>query len=91
MKKVKKDQKQSNKSIKKQSIEKHIIEIVSSSPTKSFGYKEIAKELGIKDEGRKQLVYSCLLELKQRGLIEEVEHGMFKVVTKGGTLSVRSI
>lgn len=84
MKKVKKDQKQSNKSIKKQSIEKHIIEIVSSSPTKSFGYKEIAKELGIKDEGRKQLVYSCLLELKQRGLIEEVEHGMFKVVTKGG-------
>lgn len=84
MKKVKSDEKSSSKSIKKKSIEKHIFEIISTHPNKSFSYKEIAKTLGLKDNGQKHTVMVCLTELKRMGMVNEIEHGVFKVVTKGG-------
>lgn len=84
MKKIKKESRTSSKAIKKQSIEKHIFEILSSNPDKEFSYKVIAKSLGLKNDAEKQLVVSCLNDLKLRGMVNEVEHGVFKVVTKGG-------
>lgn len=84
MKKVKKEKHSSSKSIKKKSIEKHIFEIISNHPSKSFSYKDIAKMLGLKDNGQKHTVMVCLTELKKMGMVNEVEHGVFKVVTNGG-------
>ena len=69
MKKVKSDEKSSSKSIKKKSIEKHIFEIISTHPNKSFSYKEIAKTLGLKDNGQKHTVMVCLTELKRMGMV----------------------
>lgn len=84
MKKINKESATSAKTIKKQSIEKHIYEIISTQPDKAFSYKVIAKNLGLKDDGEKQLVITCLTDLTRRGMVEEVEHGVYKVVTKGG-------
>lgn len=84
MKKVKKESTATNKNIKKKSIEKHIFEIISTHPNKSFSYKDIAKILGLKDNGQKHTVMVCLTELKRMGMVNEIEYGVFKVVTKGG-------
>jgi len=84
MKKIKKEGRASSKAVKKQSIEKLIFEIISTHPDKAYSYKAIAKQLGFKTEGEKHLVMTCLTELKVRNMVTEVEHGVFKVVTKGG-------
>ena len=84
MKKAKTEPKRSSKSIKKKSIEKQIFEIISQHPNKSFSYKDIAKTLGLKDNSQKNTVMVCLTELARLGMVTQVEHGVFKVVTKGG-------
>lgn len=48
------------------------------SPKKTFNYKQLCKELGIKDEGVRKLIISILSELNTQDKLVEVQRGKYR-------------
>ncbi|MFP4556430.1 MAG: ribonuclease R [Bacteroidales bacterium] len=75
--KKKKDKK--NRGFNKNMLMKSIMGIFSMDPTKSFNYKQIAKQLEAKDPTSKLLINEVLYELANQGALQEVYNGKFMV------------
>ena len=64
----------------KKSLIKGIVYIFENNPSKTYNYKQISKELGVKEISGKKLVTQSLYTLKDEGFLEEVYLGKFKMV-----------
>ncbi|MCH4895147.1 ribonuclease R [Marinilabiliaceae bacterium JC040] len=56
-----------------------ILNIFQQDVNKSYNYKYISKQLGIKTNGESRMVYECLQEMKEAGRLEEKSTGLFMI------------
>ena len=77
--KKKKHDKKAKKGIRKKDLIKEILALFSANPSYTYNYKQIAKELNIKDDGPRMMITEVLYELKFGGTLEEVYTGKFKL------------
>ncbi len=87
MVKKKKKKRRSGKSANKQILSNKLLGIFTNNPHKPYNYKQIAKQLNIKDESDRQLIIELLDELKQNGTLEEVYKGKYKFKPRGGVIT----
>lgn len=59
------------------------------SPKKTFNYRQISKEIGIKDDGVKQLVIAVLHELHEQDLLVFIDKGKYRY--KKTTIAIEGI
>lgn len=59
-----------------------ILKIFYETPAQLLNYKQLSKRLGIDEGNGKQQIIKALIQLKGKGLIEEVQTGSFKVIAK---------
>jgi len=83
MTKKKKKSKKSG-SINKKSLTGKILGIFSSSPSKTYNYKQITRLLNIKDTSTRQLINVILGELASSDYLTEIYTGKYKLKSKGG-------
>jgi ribonuclease R len=77
--KKKKHDKKAKSGIRKKDLIKDILQIFANNPTYNYNYKQIAKQLNIKDDGPRVMITEILYELKFGGTLEEVYTGKFKL------------
>jgi len=82
--KKKKHDKKAKKGIRKKDLIKEILALFSANPSYTYNYKQIAKELNIKDDGPRMMITEVLYELKFSGALEEVYTGKFKLKAQVG-------
>ena len=70
--------------INKQMLMNKIIGLFTNNPTKTYNYKQIAKQFEIKDDATKGLITAILYELHDNGSLVEISRGKFKLTTQGG-------
>ncbi|RUT77733.1 ribonuclease R [Ancylomarina longa] len=71
----------------RKSLEKLIINIFTNNPTKTFNYKQISRELDIKDMGIKQLIVGILFDLVELEYLHEISTGKYKLKSKIGNIT----
>lgn len=82
---AKKKKSKKKRSFNKRSIIKEVMKVFRLQPKKTFNYKQLCAELGIKDQAVKQLVIAILNELHLQEKIVEVSRGKYhykKVVSE---------
>ena len=67
-------------SYNKKALKNYILDIFRNDPTKLYNYKQIAKKLDIKDTETKKLINKVFYSLVEKGSLEEVYTGKFKLV-----------
>lgn len=82
--KIKKGKRKSSKRLNKQILTNKVIGLFTNNPTKTYNYKQIAKQFDVKDEGQKALISAILYELHDYGSLVEISRGKFKLATQGG-------
>ncbi|RPH32375.1 MAG: ribonuclease R [Bacteroidales bacterium] len=82
--KKKKHDKKAKGSIRKKDLIKEILQLFANNPTYTYNYKQIAKQLNIKDDGPRVMITEVLYELKFSGTLEEVYTGKFKLKALAG-------
>jgi len=82
--KKKKHNKKESKGYSKKALVKDILELFASKPSNTYNYKQIAKHLGIKDDGPRRMIVELLYELMIGGTLEEVYTGKFKLKALAG-------
>mgnify|MGYP000503770029 CR=1 FL=1 len=69
---------------KKNNVIKHltdkILKIFNANSTQSFNYKQVASKMNITDANGKQQIIQKIEDLKNRGKLEEVDRGKYKVI-----------
>jgi len=83
-KKNKKEEKKFPSGFNRPTLRKSIMEIVKSTPTETFNYKQISKRLNVKDDSTKHLISSVLRELSKENFLQEISVGKFKFSIKTG-------
>ncbi|PLX00475.1 MAG: ribonuclease R, partial [Marinilabiliales bacterium] len=68
----------------KKTLTKAILASFTHNSQKTYNYKQLAKLLGVKDEGVKSLITTVLYELKKLGVVEEIYAGKFKMKSQAG-------
>ena len=68
----------------KKNLKKVILSMMYEDPARSFNYKQISSNLGIKDADSRQLVTICLEELHDNGYVDKQGMGKFRLKTRGG-------
>ena len=86
-KKKKRISDRSGKFIDKKAISNKLLSIFTNNPHKAYNYRQIAKQLNIKDESVKQLIIGVLDEFKQNGTLDEAYKGKYKFKPKGGFIT----
>ncbi len=80
--------------INKKNIREQVLHIFNAEPHKQFNYKQIAAALLVKDTSEKKLINTVLYDLKNDGLLDELQTGKFRLVYKAdfvtGTLEMTS-
>ncbi len=71
----------------KKTLRKFLIKIFRENPSKLFNYKQLAKELEIKDMPTKQLITKVLYDLVAREQLEEVYTGKFRFAATGAFIT----
>lgn len=79
-KKINKNEKKYNR----QSLAGEIIGILTSHPNKTYNYKQIARQLLVRDSETKKMIGTVLGELAEQEQLEEVYTGKYKLKSKGG-------
>jgi ribonuclease R len=79
-KKINKNEKQYNR----QSLGGEIIGILTSHPNKTYNYKQIARQLLVRDSETKKMIGTVLGELAEQDQLEEVYTGKYKLKSRGG-------
>lgn len=76
-----KKQKKGKKSegFNKNSLIKFIMNVFTSNPSQSLNYKQIAKQLVVKDPTTKRLINEVLYELVDQGVLREIYRGKFMI------------
>ena len=76
--------KRRSSSLTKQQLTNMIMGLFANDPNKTFNYKQISKQLDIKDPATRGMVTVVLYELRDYGNLVEVSRGKFKLVQQGG-------
>jgi ribonuclease R len=71
-------------SYNKQSLAGHIIALMSNHPDRTYNYKQVARQLLIRENETKKLINTVLAELAEQDQLEEVYTGKYKIKSKGG-------
>jgi len=82
-----KKRKNTNQRYNRKSLEKLIINIFTNNPTKTLNYKQVSKELDIKDMGIKQLIVGVLFDLVELDYLQEISTGKYKLKSKIGNIT----
>jgi len=75
---AKKKKTKKKRSFNKRSLIKEIMKVFRLSPKKTFNYRQISKEIGIKDDGVKQLVITILHELHEQDHLIFINKGKYR-------------
>jgi len=89
MKKKNKKNRSKSSGFNKKNLKNAILTVFYDNPQKSFNYKQLAGELGVKDPEIRRLVSVVLDELADDNTIEQVFRGKYKVKSRGGQISGR--
>ncbi|WP_372773914.1 ribonuclease R [Mangrovibacterium sp.] len=89
MKKKKKKSHGTSSTFNKKNLKNAILTVFHANPQKSFNYKQLASEMGVKDPEIRRLIHVVLSELAEDGTIEQVFRGKFKVKSGGGQICGR--
>lgn len=84
---TRKRRKQSGQRYNRKSLENLIVGIFSNNPEKTFNYKQVSRQLEIKEMGVKQLVVGILYDLTDLDFLHEVSTGKFKLKSKIGHIT----
>ncbi|MCY1634476.1 ribonuclease R [Marinifilum sp. D737] len=84
---TRKKRKQSGQRYNRKSLENLIVGIFSNNPEKTFNYKQVSRQLEIKEMGVKQLVVGILYDLIDLDFLHEVSTGKFKLKSKIGHIT----
>lgn len=84
---TKRNKKSGGNRYNKKSLENLIVGIFSNNPEKTFNYKQISRQLEIKEIGVKQLVVSILYDLTSLDVLNEVSTGKFKLKSRIGHIT----
>ncbi|WP_282125687.1 ribonuclease R [Marinifilum flexuosum] len=84
---TRKKRKQSGQRYNRKSLENLIVGIFSNNPEKTFNYKQVSRQLEIKEIGVKQLVVGILYDLTDLDFLHEVSTGKFKLKSKIGHIT----
>jgi ribonuclease R len=68
----------------KQSMARAIMGVFASNPNKTYNYKQISKQLQVRDNDARKMVSTVLEYLKGKEDVEEVYPGKYKLKSKGG-------
>ncbi|HAX97069.1 MAG TPA: ribonuclease R [Prolixibacteraceae bacterium] len=68
----------------KKNLKKVILSMMYEDQARSFNYKQISSNLGIKDADSRQLVTICLEELHENGYVDKQGMGKYRLKTRGG-------
>lgn len=74
------------KSIKPNALQEKVLSVFRSSPTLSFNYKQISRQLKITQTSKKKIIAKVLFELEAEELLEEEKVGKFKLVARDSNL-----
>lgn len=89
MKKKKKKNRNSSSTFNKKNLKNAILTIFYDNPQKTYNYKQIAKELGVRDPENRRLISVALDELYDDNTIEQVFRGKYKVKARTGQICGR--
>jgi ribonuclease R len=84
---TKRNKKSGGNRYNKKSLENLIVGIFSNNPEKTFNYKQISRQLEIKEIGVKQLVVGILYDLTSLDVLNEVSTGKFKLKSRIGHIT----
>ncbi|MCT4601991.1 MAG: ribonuclease R [Marinifilum sp.] len=84
---TKKRKKNSGTRYNRKSLENLIVGIFSNNPEKTFNYKQVSRQLEIKEMGVKQLVVGILYDLTDLDFLHEISTGKFKLKSKIGNIT----
>ncbi len=79
------------KKTKNRQLKNKVIGIFSNNPTKSFNYKQIAQLLQIKNTSKRKEVIPVLEDIKEQGLIAEINRGKYTLKSREGTVTGKVI
>jgi ribonuclease R len=83
----KKKKKSKAKGIKK--LTDQVLDFMEKNPTKAFNYKQIARQLNIKNKQKKKLIIDILERLAGEELLHEVKKGKYQAVVKSSQITGR--
>jgi ribonuclease R len=71
----------------KQKLKTSLLGILSNNPSKSYNYKQLAKQLGVRDDGTRRLINTVLEELVETDVLKELYTGKFVMKAGGGYIT----
>ncbi len=72
---------------KNKQLTNKVIGVFTNNPTKSFNYKQIAKFIPIKNPSKRKEVIPVLEDIKEQGLIEEINRGKYTLKSSEGSVT----
>ena len=74
--------KKKKRNIEKSTLKSLVTSILRQNPRKGFNYKQISKQIGVRDENTKHLIKIVLDEMEQHDLVSSVSRGKYKLKSK---------
>jgi len=71
------------------SLQQRILEAFRSNPTQALNYKQVARQLNVKQTSKKKIIERVLYELEQKGRLIEEKPGKFKL--EGSTANLNNL
>ncbi len=84
MAKKKRNKTESSTRVRKSELVQGIVNIFNENSEKTYNYKQIATELGIKSESQRIFINQLLYELLDEDFLVEISRGKFKINSRGG-------
>lgn len=78
-----KEKKGRSKRMKKEAILHSVVSLFESSPTLSFNYKQVSKQIGVENQVQKLQVAAILEDLALGGYLKEIDRGRYQLNHKG--------
>jgi len=79
--------KKKNTGLTKPQLTNMIMGLFANNPDKTYNYKQISKQLDIKDPAERGLITVILYELRDYGTLVETSRGKFKLIQQGGYIT----
>ena len=74
--------KKKKRNIEKSTLKSLITSILRQNTRKSFNYKQLSKQIGVRDENTKRLIQIVLEEMEQHDLVVSVSRVKYKLKSK---------
>jgi ribonuclease R len=81
---AKKKKNNENQGYDQQTLTRVVLGLFAKHPNRTYNYKQVSKQLQIRDQGTKRMIPSTLDYLKEKDDLEEIYTGKYKLKSKGG-------